>query len=283
MIRVPRINLDAVLLTERPFRWEQILHQLSLNPPMHDLADLPNDALSTLRQGLESNGASLHELQKIISTYPIEFGFSVLLCTIRFPDVYSKELMDSILIAIKQYRSYIMDYCIEQFNGGRKLQKTDENIVGEALTLLFSTFDDYVATPQSGNLNAIKYIKNHYPNSVFYSDTHAFTPLHGVCSVLNRNLFEYFIMWHLERKPHGRGGLYEMNDSGITAMDTLIDTEQDITPTLTWLRRRGLLTSLDIEKWLLIHRAAHSSSICTIKFFLDLFPSGTFIFSIFPI
>eukprot|EP00551_Chaetoceros_affinis_P010122 CAMPEP_0203675652 /NCGR_PEP_ID=MMETSP0090-20130426/21639_1 /ASSEMBLY_ACC=CAM_ASM_001088 /TAXON_ID=426623 /ORGANISM="Chaetoceros affinis, Strain CCMP159" /LENGTH=50 /DNA_ID=CAMNT_0050541933 /DNA_START=29 /DNA_END=178 /DNA_ORIENTATION=- len=50
-----------------------------------------------------------------------------------------------------------MDYCIEKFNGGRNLEKTDDNIIGEALTLLFSFFDDYVASAESGNLDSIKY------------------------------------------------------------------------------------------------------------------------------
>jgi len=65
-----------------------------------------------------------------------------------------------------------------------------------------------------------------------------------------------------------------MNDSGITSLDTLIDTHQDLTPVLTWLQNRGLLGSHDVNEWLLIHRAAHSSSPSTIRFFLNLLPGG---------
>jgi len=78
----------------------------------------------------------------------------------------------------------------------------------------------------------------------------------------------------LEQKPEGRGGLYDMNDSGITSLDTLIDTQTNNVPALNWLKNRGLLKSKDVDDWLLIHRAAHSSSIETIQFFLDLNPSG---------
>merc|ERR1712038_73310 len=120
-----------------------------------------------------------------------------------------------------------MDYCIEKFNGGRKLEKTEDNVVGEALTLLYSYFDDYVVTAQSGNLDSIKYIRRHYPDSILYSDAHSFTPLHNVSGAHNLDIFQYFIMWHLERKPGKRGGLYEMNDSGITAIDTLIESQQE--------------------------------------------------------
>jgi len=275
MIRAERTAIDQFLLAERPLRWDVILQQLSLiNPPVH-LDTLPNNTLSVLRRGIESDGATLHDLQQLSSIYPMEFAFSILLCTLRFPGTYSMELMDTIVVAIKHFKSYIMDYCIEKFNGGRNLEKTDDNIIGEALTLLFSFFDDYVASAESGNLDSIKYIRRHYPDSILYSDAHSFNALHGVCGALNKPIMKYLIMWHLERKPDGRGGLYEMNDSGITALDTLLDTQQDITTTLTWLRTHGLLTSLDVERWLLVHRAGHSSSINTIRFLLDLFPSGT--------
>lgn len=150
----------------------------------------------------------------------------------------------------------------------------DNRVIGEALTILFSFFDNFIASPQSGNLDAVRYIKKHYPSAISYVDRHHFTPLHGACSALNMNMFRFFVEWHLEQNPLQRGGLYDMNSSGITPLDTLIDTQQNITPTLIWLRKRGLLTSRDVDKWLLVHRAAHSSSISTIGFFLDLLPSA---------
>jgi len=108
MIRAERTAIDQFLLAERPLRWDVILQQLSLiNPPVH-LDTLPNNTLSVLRRGIESDGATLHDLQQLSSIYPMEFAFSILLCTLRFPGTYSMELMDTIVVAIKHFKSYIM-------------------------------------------------------------------------------------------------------------------------------------------------------------------------------
>jgi hypothetical protein len=90
-------------------------------------------------------------------------------------------------------------------------------------------------------------------------------------------IIKYYIEWHAERAPTKRGGLYTMNDSGITPIDTLIDTQQNLVPILTWFQNHDLLRSSDVSTWLLVHRSAHSSSISTIRFFLQLNPSDVLV------
>mmetsp|Transcript_9715 Transcript_9715/g.12308 ORF Transcript_9715/g.12308 Transcript_9715/m.12308 type:complete len:376 (-) Transcript_9715:316-1443(-) len=167
-----------------------------------------------------------------------------------------------------------MEYCIVKFRSDRNRPINMRVLLGELMTLVFSHFDDYVTRPSSGNLETIKLLRDKYPDTILYADNHEFTPLHGACCALNMEIFKYFLEWHLVMRPEGRGGLYSMNDLGITSLDTLIDTQQNITPALIWLRNRGLLKSSDVDEWLLVHRAAHSSQIRTIRFFLDLYPGA---------
>jgi hypothetical protein len=229
--------------------------------------------LSIIRRRLECDGATTDVLEQLIDWYPEALAFSILLAVVRFPP-YSESLVDKVIKAIEQHSKAQTDYCNQKFNGDKNKPSTADKVIGEAMTLIFSFFDDFVPTPQSGNLSAIHQIRQKYPKSILYVDSHGYTPLHGVCCSMNMNIFRYFIEWHLEENPSGRGGLYEMNDSGITPLDTLIDTQNDITPALKWLCEEGLLRSSDVKKWRLIHRAAHSSSIETIRFFIDMFPIG---------
>lgn len=260
------------LLIPRPTQWPAVLEYLRNNPKhLNDHEGL--DSLTTIRRRLECDGAPLKVQLQLIAWYPEYLAFSLFLCATRF-DAYSMTLMESIFKAIHNYCQMNMQYCIQKFHGDTNKEQNSDTVIGEAMTLLFSFFDDFIATPRSGNLAAIQMVRHKYPKSILYTDAHDFTPLHGVCCALNMDIFRYFIEWHLEEKPKGRGGLYDMNDSGITSLDTLIDTQSNILPALGWLRNRGLLKSKDVDDWLLIHRAAHSSSIETIRFFLGLLPSG---------
>jgi hypothetical protein len=259
------------IITLRPIPWETVTTHL------HEHRDdiYGNNELPMLRRRIECDGgtATTEQLELLIDMYPKELAFSLLLCTARFP-VHSIVLMNKIFQAIEDYSEEQMDYCIQKFQGDKTKRSNADTVVGEAMTLVFSFFDDYVATTESGNKRALYLIKQRYPKSILYIDGHEFTPLHGVCCALNMDIFRFFIKWHLDEAPNGRGGLYCMNDSGISSMDTLIDTQQDIVPQLEWLRSRKLLKSKDVEDWLLVHRSAHSSSRETIKFFVDLYPSG---------
>jgi ankyrin repeat protein len=253
------------------FTWNEAIQQLSINPN----AIFHGNVLQVMRQRLECNGVPLDVQDKLLDMYPKELGFSLLLCALRFPTAVNKTLIIKILNVIQEYLNYHIQYCNEKFSSDLNYVESDAStVIGEAMTILFSSFDGYTMTPQTGNLNVLKCIKNEYPNTILYVDAHDFSALHGVCCALNITIFKFFIEWHLTQNPIQRGGLYLMNDSGITPMDTLIDTQENISETLHWLRSHGLLTSKDVNNWLLIHRAAHSSSISTIQFFLDLFPSG---------
>jgi hypothetical protein len=259
------------LIRLQPIPWRTVIEQLRGNRNYLDDGDI----ISMIRRRIECDGnsASTEQLVELIDSYPRELAFSLFLCVTRFP-VHSRILMDKIFQAIEDYSEEQMDYCILKFQGDKNKEKNADVVIGEAMTLLFSFFDDYTANEQSGNLEAIYLVRKRYPKSILYVDAHEFTPLHGVCCALNMNIFRYFINWHLQEKPKGRGGLYDMNDSGISSMDTLIDTQMNIVIQLQWLRSHALLKSSDVEKWLLVHRSAHSSSRETIQFFMSLHPSG---------
>lgn len=258
-----------------------------------------HNALSIIRTRLEcGDGVPPPQvLARLLEFYPSELALSLLFCTIRFPTIHpSTELMNNILDAIETYGDEQMRYLRENFHvkevgtlerrsrtneGQERGQQEHEQepvhhiVIGEVLILLFASFHGYFPTMQSGNIGAIQVIRQRYPLSILYIDSHDFNPIHGVCTIsLNMDLFRFFIEWHQECSPGGRGGLYEMNDSGITALDTLIDTQFNVVPMLQWLHNRNLLKSRDVQDWQLIHRAAHSSSIDTIQFFLDLLPGG---------
>lgn len=257
----PRIITDQA--------WDAVIQHLSTN--RQDLFE--DHILSIIRTRIECRGANLQVLEQLIDWYPKELSFSLLLCTTRFTE-HSSTLMNKIFEAIQLYSIEVMAYSIEKFQGNAEREPTSDIIVGETMTLVFSFFDDYISTPQSGNLGAIRLIRHKFPRSILYVDTQGFTPLHGVCYARNIGIFRYFIQWHLEQNPSGKGGVYAMNYSGITSLDTLIDTEHNIILELQWLVNHGLLDGKDVSKWLLIHRAAHLSSIGTIQFFLNLWPSG---------
>jgi hypothetical protein len=259
------------LLTNSPqnVQWDQVLYDLQNKSELID----SERVLMQLRKRLECNGAPHKVLEQLIGMFPKQLAFSIFLCVTRFPDC-TFQLFDKIVKAIEKHTYDQMEYCIKKFNGDTGKEKTVETVIGELLTLQFSFFDEYIATSQSGNLAVIQWVKQRFPDSVTYIDGHEFTALHGACCALNMEIIKYYIEWHLERKPKGRGGLYSMNDSGITPMDTLIDTQQNLTPILTWFRKHGLLRSSDVSNWLLVHRSAHSSSINTIRFFLELNPSS---------
>jgi ankyrin repeat protein len=254
--------------------WDEILQQISIHSRSVIISD--ENILGRIQTRVENVRNPLDILNQLLSICPKELGFSIFLCVLRFP-VHSKALVDKVFLVLQKYSIDHIKYCQEKFNAGN-LSNNDGNlvdtIIGEALTLVFSFYDNFVPMEQTGDLRALKLVKEKYPNTILYIDAHEFTPLHGVCCALNMEIFRFFIEWHLEQNPIKRGGLYEMNDSGITPMDTLIDTQRDITSTLHWLRQNGLLQSKDVRKWLLIHRASHSSSISTIRLFLELFPSG---------
>ena len=160
--------------------------------------------------------------------------------------------------------------------GKDKDKNTNINtVIGEAMTLLFTPFyDDYVATSESGNLEAIYLVRQCYPKSITYVDAHESTPLHGVCNPLNVDIFRYFINWHLQENPNSRGGLYMKEFSGISSMATLIDTRMNIVAELMWLCTHPLLTSKDVQEQELVYASAHSSSPKTIQFLINLYPSG---------
>lgn len=265
----PLDDLQNNIFLRRPLNWEAVHSYLVENP---EAINHPR-ILGIIRRRLECDGCPLCIQLRLINLYPTLLAFSLFLCATRFQE-HSAELIRNILTAIETYPVEQMNYCIEKFHGDATKPKTADTVIGEAMTLLFSFFDDFVATPRSGNLAAIQLVRHRYPDSILYVDAHDFTPLHGVCCALNIDIFRYFIEWHLERAPSGRGGLYVMNDSGITSLDTLIDTHEDITNVLTWLQNRGLLGSLDVDEWLLVHRSAHSSSSSTVRFFLRLLPGG---------
>jgi len=270
------MDVDLIsLLVHRPTNWGVVMEYLRDDDNRGDIngTEGGQPVLRIIRQRLECDGAPLKVQLQLIEWYPQYLAFSLFLCATRFPS-HSTTLIRNILNAIRDYSVMNMDYCITKFHGDSNKEKDDNTVIGEAMTLLFSFFDDYIATPQSGNLGAIQIVKQKYPKSILYSDAHDFTPLHGACCSLNMDIFRFFIDWHLEQNPKGRGGLYEMNDSGITSMDTLIDTQSSIVHALNWLKNRGLLKSKDVDDWLLIHRAAHSSAIENIRFFIDLLPSG---------
>lgn len=257
------------LIGIRPLPWVQLVDHLSQNKT--DIRR-PN-VLSIIRRRLECDGAPSEIQGRLIRLFPVELAFSLFLCALRF-HAHINDVLIEICDAIDRDPAPQMTYCVEKFHGDRNRANTADTVIGEAMTLLFSFFDDFIATRRSGNLEAIQYIRHRYPKSITYIDAHDFTPLHGVCCALNVDIFRYFIEWHLEERPHSRAGLYIMNDSGITSFDTLIDTQDVIVEVLSWLRNRGLLKSTDISEWLLIHRASHSSSFSTLEFLLDLFPAG---------
>jgi hypothetical protein len=252
------------------FQWGEVISHLSNNPEnIHG-----ENLLRTIRQRLECDGAPLDVVEYFIMRYPKELAFSLFLCITRFPFHIPSDVVDQVLGAIEAYPQEQMDYCIAKFQGSKKKPKTADTVIGEAMTLIFSFFDHFVPSPESGNPRVIKEIRRKYPESILYIDAHEFTPLHGACCAMNLAIFRFFVEWHLEEKPDGRGGLYSMNDSGITSLDTFIDTQSDIIPALQWLQTRGLLKSKDVEEWLLIHRSAHSSTPEVIRFFINLYPSG---------
>jgi hypothetical protein len=261
------------LLRNDPYiQWDQVLIALQHNKQLIHL----DQVLMQLRKRIECIGASQEVLDQLIEMFPRELAFSLFLSVMRFLGC-SSQLFQKIVNAIKNDPHYHMGYCIRKFNGDAEKEKTVETVIGELLTLQFSFFDDYIATSQSGNLAVIQWVRQTFPDSVLYVDGHEFTALHGACCALNMEIIKYYIEWHAEQNPNGRGGLYAMNDSGITPMDTLIDTQQNLVPILTWFCNHGLLRTRDVSVWLLVHRSAHSSSISTIRFFLQLYPSGVLV------
>merc|ERR1712038_453377 len=96
-------------------------------------------------------------------------------------------------------------YCIENFHCSRNRELTAETVVGEAMTLIFAFFHNFVASHSTGNLLAIRLVREHYPKSILYVDSHDFIALHGACCVLNLPVIKYFINWHLNENPNGRG------------------------------------------------------------------------------
>jgi ankyrin repeat protein len=262
-------------INDRPLDWENVLLHLTNNP--HDIENA--HVLSTIRRRLECDGAPFNVLQRCIEMYARQLSFSLFLCVARFPmlDRSIGGLLGKIFKGMETFVDAQMTYCIQKFNGNSTKPRTMATLIGEAMTLVFSFFDEFMANPQTGNYAVLRLVRQKYPKSILYIDAHEFTPLHGVCCSLNNAIFRYFIEWHLAESSdsEARGGLYMMNDSGITPMDTMIDTSQDIAPMfLVWLRSSGLLQTKDVKKWLLIHRAAHSSSISTLRLFIDLFPNG---------
>ena len=252
--------------------WDNLIDLLSINEQNISMID----TITTIQKRLECEGAPVHVQEQLIDLYPHTLGLSLFLCTTRF-SFYSRKLMVKIFQAIQRYSDEQMVYCIEKFHTERPRPQEhvdDKLIIGEAMTLIFASFDDYSATPQSGNLNALKIVRERYPESILHADSNNYTPLHGVSSAFTTPIFQFFIEWHLDQRPNERGGLYHMNGSGITPLDGLIGTYEDILPTLQWLCSRTLLQGKDIHDWHLIHRAAFSSSLSTIQFLLKLYPSG---------
>lgn len=239
---------------------------------------------NTTRRSLECDTTiSKEDRDKLVIQFPKQFAFSVLLGALRglstrhdagYSPSPSQNLVAKALDAIKSHPMEQMEYIVTHFQCSEDKEKTIDTVVGEALTLIFAFFDNFVASETNGDVSAIEILKKKYPRAILYVDSHDFTPLHGACCALNLEVIQYFVQWHLEQDPSGRGGLYHMNDSGITSIDTMLDTDQNIIPTLKWLNDRNLLTSEDVNEWSLIHRASHSSSTSTIQFLIDLFPSG---------
>jgi hypothetical protein len=251
--------------------WNEVIEGLSANTN----AMFHESLLRSIRQRLECKGAPSDVQEKLVDMYPKQLGFSILLCALRFHNDSCKALMMKIINAIQENVNDHIKYCNENFKSNVNNDESDDGtVIGEAMTILFSSFDGFVMTPQTGNIKLLKLIKELYPNVILYVDATEYTAIHGVCCALNMPILQFFIEWHITQNPIQRGGLYIMNDSGITPIDTLIDTQENITQTLHWLCINGLLTSRDVNQWLLIHRAAHSSSTSTIQFFLDLLPSG---------
>lgn len=187
------------------------------------------------------------------------------------------------MVSIEQYSSDMMDYCIAEFDGNADVKnKTGENVVGEALTLFTSYFGGFGSLPLHGrstsctSLDTLKFIKRHFPRSILYVDAQKFTPIYGVSAAIDIHVFQFFIEWHLEQSPLGKGGLYHMSNSSVLVLDVLFDKKQDITAALDWLRQKSLITVHDVNQHLLIHRAVclPSCSSSTLRFLLDLYPRG---------
>jgi len=108
-----------------------------------------------------------------------------------------------------------------------------------------------------------------------YVDAEKFTPTWGISTApVDMRVFQFFVEWHLEQNPCGRGGLYHSGASNISVLETLIHTRDNITTILGWLHQKNLITADDVQEHFLIHSAAHLSSISTLRFLLDLCPRG---------
>mmetsp|Transcript_24887 Transcript_24887/g.28772 ORF Transcript_24887/g.28772 Transcript_24887/m.28772 type:complete len:576 (+) Transcript_24887:18-1745(+) len=213
--------------------------------------ELQGDALTIVRKNVrENHQPNIQILNALIMRFPEELGYSLLMATIRFP-TYSIELMNRIFDAIDTYYdNYWIDEDLMEQNQYHIDLSEIEIVVSEALKWAFM-YDCRDTIQWSGNLHAIKLIRQEYPKSILTEDEH-YSPLAGLCyerTHVDLKLIRYFIEWYVDIdkdiENENKGGLFQWVDVGqlgvFKPVWKLLTKSQPIIPLLEWIQCRGLM------------------------------------------
>jgi hypothetical protein len=238
MIDIDRNDIRAVL---------EKYPDLASNEVEQELVEYLEDAgaLTSVQNDVKENHQpDINILNVLITRFPEELGFSLLMATIRFP-TYSDELMNSIFDAIDTYYEDYWDYELSliQFCRYHDVLSKKEDLISHALKYAFDCSENRTIQ-WSGNLHVIKLIRKKYPRSILTDkNDEDWSPLCALCcerAPVDLKLIRYFIEWYLDIDPDSKGGLFNTVPDSVP-IEELLTKSQPILPLLQWMQSRGLM------------------------------------------